>query len=77
MLKSLPARKGASIRVRLSGLGAIMSLVSQTAEEQYWKRNDPLGKLRRQLKSERSELKKVEEEVEEEIRFSVEEALSS
>ena len=77
MLHSLQERKGASMRERFSGVGAIMSLIGQTAGEQYLKRNDPVKKLRRRLKSDKSELIKVEKEVQQEIQNALEEALSS
>lgn len=67
LFRSLPARKGASVRERFSSLGAIMSLIGKTAGEQYWKRRDPVERLRRKLKTEKAELAEVEREVEEEI----------
>jgi pyruvate dehydrogenase E1 component alpha subunit len=67
LLHSLPARKGASVRERFSSLGAIMSLIGKTAGEQYWKRNDPVEKLRKQLKGDKSRMAELEREVEGEI----------
>jgi pyruvate dehydrogenase E1 component alpha subunit len=77
MLRSLQARRGASLLKRFAGMGAIMSLIGLTAGEKYWKKNDPVEKLRRQIKSEKSSLKKINEEVEEEIRFALEKVLAS
>jgi pyruvate dehydrogenase E1 component alpha subunit len=67
LLHSLPARKGASVRERFSSLGDIMSLVGKTAKEQYWKRQDPVERLRKQLKRDKSRMAELEREVEEEI----------
>jgi len=76
LLRSLPARKGASMRERFSSLGAIMSLIGQTAGEQSWKRQDPVERLRKQLKRDKSELAELEKEVGQEIQRMVEIALS-
>ncbi|MBM3166552.1 MAG: thiamine pyrophosphate-dependent dehydrogenase E1 component subunit alpha [Chloroflexi bacterium] len=67
LLHSLPARKGASPKERFSSLGNIMSLIGKTAKEQYWKRQDPIERLRKQLKGDKSGLTELERGVKEEI----------
>jgi hypothetical protein len=76
ILRSLPARRGASAGERLASLGAITALVGRTVTEKSSKRRDPIYRVRQGLKGEKSHLDKIEKEVEQEIKQAVEAALS-
>ncbi|MBM3118263.1 MAG: thiamine pyrophosphate-dependent dehydrogenase E1 component subunit alpha [Chloroflexi bacterium] len=76
ILRSLPARKGASLGERVASLGMITSLIGRTVSEKYSKGHDPIYRVRQRLKGEKSRLDKIEKEVEKEIQQAVDIALS-
>ena len=76
LMRSLPARKGASLGERLASLGSITSLIGRTLAEKYSKRRDPIYHVRQRLRGERSRLYEIEREVEREIQQVVDSALS-
>ena len=76
IMRSLPARKGASPGERIASLGTITSLIGRTVTEKYSKRRDPIYRARQRLKGEKTRLDEIEEEVEREIQQAVDIALS-
>jgi TPP-dependent pyruvate/acetoin dehydrogenase alpha subunit len=76
LLRSLPARKGASPGERIASLGAITSLIGRTVTEKYSKGRDPIYRVKQKLKGEKSRLDKIEKEVAKEIQQVVDIALS-
>ncbi len=76
LLRHGMARHGAHWRARLSGLGAIASLIGKTAAEQWGRRRDPLEQARRRLRRDRPRLAEIEDEVDWEIQRAVQVALS-
>jgi pyruvate dehydrogenase E1 component alpha subunit len=76
ILRSLPARKGASPGERIASLGTITSVIGRTVTEKYSKSRDPLYRVRQKLRGEKARLDKIEKEVEREIQQAVEIALS-
>jgi pyruvate dehydrogenase E1 component alpha subunit len=77
LLKSVTKVKGASAIKRTGGLGAVTSLIGKTAKEQVFDKRDPLKIVRGQLKAEKNRLKKLEENVNAQIRNAVDSALNS
>ncbi|HIE17110.1 MAG TPA: hypothetical protein EYP71_02840 [Dehalococcoidia bacterium] len=75
ILRSLPARKGASLGERIVSLGRMASLIGQTVAEKYSRRRDPVYRARQRLKGEKSHLDKIGKEVEREIQEVLEAAL--
>lgn len=76
LLRSLPARKGASPGQRIASLGTITSLIGRTLVDKYSKRRDPIYRARQKLKGEKSRLDEIEKEVTREIQQAVDIALS-
>jgi pyruvate dehydrogenase E1 component alpha subunit len=76
LLRSLPARKGASPGERIASLGSITSLIGRTVAEKYSKRRDPIYRVRQRLKADKSRLNEIEKEIAKEIQQAVGIALS-
>ncbi len=76
ILRSLPAREGASAGERIASLGTITSLIGRTVTEKYSKGRDPIYHARQRLKGEKSRLDEIEKEVAREIQQVVDAALS-
>lgn len=63
MIKSAIHPKGASVLKRSGSLATVTALIGKTARDQYFAGNDPLRRLRRQLKKENGGLEKLENEL--------------
>jgi TPP-dependent pyruvate/acetoin dehydrogenase alpha subunit len=77
LLKSVTRAKGGGVAKRTGGLGRVSSLIGQTTKEQVFSQKDPLKIVRRNLKTDKARLNKIEESVNDEIRRVVDEALKS
>lgn len=75
ILKSLTKAKGASVTQRTGGLGTVTSLIAKTTKERLFSQKDPLKIVRDRLKAGKERLRKLEDEVTEEIRVAVSSAL--
>jgi TPP-dependent pyruvate/acetoin dehydrogenase alpha subunit len=62
---------------RTGSLGKVSALMGHSAAEQVFGQKDPLKIIRRKLKPEKTRLQQIEQNVNEEIRQVVEEALKS
>jgi TPP-dependent pyruvate/acetoin dehydrogenase alpha subunit len=60
---------------RTGSLSKVSALMGQSAAEQVFSQKDPLKKIRRKLKTDKTRLQQIEHNVNEEIRRVVEEAL--
>ncbi|MDI7259240.1 MAG: thiamine pyrophosphate-dependent dehydrogenase E1 component subunit alpha [Thermodesulfobacteriota bacterium] len=75
LLRSFTSREGATQGERISSFGTVLSMMGQIATGQYINRHDPIDRLRRRLKKEKSRLDEIEKEVDQEIKNVVEIAL--
>ena len=71
MLKSVTKAKGASVTQRTGGLGTVTSLIGKTTKGLLFPQKDPLKIVRERLKAEKERLRKLEDEVAEEIRVAI------
>jgi len=77
LVRSVIAKSGLPLRERVTGLGATISLISQTAKEQLGERHDPLDLTLSRLSKEKSRLDELHKDVDQEITRAVEAALSN
>lgn len=75
LVKSLVKPKGASIRQRTGSIRMITSIIKKSVMEQFSKKGDPVGYIRKKLKTDEPRLRKLENEITREIRDAVEKAL--
>lgn len=76
LVKSLVKRKGASIGERTRSIRMITSIIKKSVIEQFSKKGDPVGYVRKKLKIDETRLRKLENEITREIRGAVETALA-
>ncbi len=77
LLKSVTKIKGTSVGKRSAGLGRVTSLIGKSAKEYIFSKEDPLKIVRNKLQTEKDRLRKIENEVGEEIQAVVSGAMSS
>ncbi len=77
LLKSVTRAKGTSVTKRTAGLGTVTSLIGKTTKEHIFAQKDPLKIVRNKLQTEKDRLRKLEDEVGEEIRAAIARALLS
>ncbi|MCP5106520.1 MAG: thiamine pyrophosphate-dependent dehydrogenase E1 component subunit alpha [bacterium] len=76
LIKSFSKGKGAPIRERTGSMRMITSLIKKSVMEQFSKKGDPVGYIRKALKSDETRLRELEVETNREVRQVVEKALA-
>lgn len=76
LIRSAIAKKGESVGKRLQSLGKVSSLIGKAVRDQRSKKFDPVYRLNRKYKKEKSRLEKIDREVKREIDRAVTLALS-
>ena len=67
LLKSILKPKGAAVRERTESLGSVTSILGQTTKAQFFNHKDPLDITRKELKSDKDRLERLEEKIEREM----------
>ena len=77
LARAATASGGAPLRKRLAGLGGVTAAVGRAAADEYGRRKDPVNRTRRKLSKDEGRLRRLEEEVEEEIQQAVSAAMAT
>jgi TPP-dependent pyruvate/acetoin dehydrogenase alpha subunit len=77
LLHSFSTTEGAPLNERIASFSTIASLIGRITTEQHLNRRDPVDRLRRRIKKEKSRLDQIENEVNQEIQQAVKIALRS
>jgi TPP-dependent pyruvate/acetoin dehydrogenase alpha subunit len=74
LLKSVTKKKGTSLGQRAGSLRSVSSLLGKTVKGQRIKEKDPLALLRQKIKSDEENLRRIENEVKEEMQEAIDKA---